>query len=60
MEVNGYDQYQLKMDGSGMVSLRNRQILNKIFPVGSMAATPVMENDTEIGARVVTKTNDNK
>ena len=47
VELNGYDQYQIKMDGSGRVSLRNRQFLKKIVPVGSMVDKVTMEDGTE-------------
>ena len=47
VELNGYDQYRIKMDGSGRVSLRNRQFLKKIVPVGSMVDKVSIEDDTE-------------
>ena len=48
MEFNGYDQYQIRMDGSGRVNLRNRQFLKKIVSVGSMVNKVTMEDGTEI------------
>ena len=45
-ELNGH--YQIKMDGSGRVSLRNRQFLKKIVPVGSIVDKVTVEDDTEI------------
>ena len=50
VEHKGYDQYQIKMDGSGRVSLRNRQFLRKIVPVGSMVDKVTMEDGTEAQA----------
>lgn len=43
VEVNSFDQYQIKMDGSGWVSLRNHQFLKKIIPVGSLTNSKVRE-----------------
>ena len=41
VEVNGYDQYKIKMDGSGRITLRNCQFLKRIIPVSSLLAKPV-------------------
>ena len=43
VEVNGYDQYRIKMDGSGRITLRNCQFLKRIIPVSSLVAKPVIE-----------------
>ena len=40
LEVLPYDQYRIKMDGSGRVSLRNRRFLKKIKPFSSSRSLP--------------------
>ena len=41
VKVNDYDQYQIKMDGGGRVSLRDRQSLKEMPPVSSLSAMSV-------------------
>ena len=35
VEVMGYDQYKIRVDGSGMISIRNRKFQRKIIPFNS-------------------------
>ena len=39
VEVMGYDQYKIKVDGSGRISIRNRKFLRKIVPFNSTSNT---------------------
>ena len=39
VEVMQYDQYKIRMDGSGRVSVRNRKFLKKIVPFNSVSRT---------------------
>ena len=39
VEVMQYDQYKIRMDGSGRVSVRNRKFLRKIVPFNSVSCT---------------------
>ena len=39
VEVMQYDQYKIRMDGSGRVSVRNRKFLKKIVPFNSISPT---------------------
>ena len=41
MELNGHDQYWVKIDGSGRLTLRNRRFLRKYVPHSSTICNPV-------------------
>ena len=46
VEVLPHQQYKVKMDGSGDVSLRNRRFLKKIIPIQSVLAKPQPSSNT--------------
>lgn len=45
IEVRQFDQYVVKMDGSGRVSLRNRKFLRKYIPVKTITPTKTIDDD---------------
>ena len=45
IEVRQFDQYVVKVDGSGRVTLRNRKFLRKYIPVQPRGATTTIEHD---------------
>ena len=45
IEVRQFDQYVVRMDGSGRVTLRNRKFLRKYLPVKTITPTKTTEDD---------------
>ena len=45
IEVRQFDQYVVRMDGSGRVTLRNRKFLRKYIPVKTTTPTKTIEDD---------------
>ena len=45
IETRQFDQYVIKMDGSGRVTLRNRKFLRKYIPVKNIDPTKTIDND---------------
>jgi hypothetical protein len=45
IEVRQFDQYAVKVDGSGRVTLRNRKFLRKYVPVKSLKTTKTIQDD---------------
>ena len=47
IEVRQFDQYVVKVDGSGRVTLRNRKFLRRYTPVQSQRPTVTINQDTQ-------------
>jgi hypothetical protein len=45
IEVRQFDQYEVKVDGSGRVPLRNRKFLGKYVPAKSLKTTKTIQDD---------------
>ena len=45
IEVRQFDQYAVKVDGSGRVTLGNRKFLRKYVPVKSLKTTKIIQDD---------------
>merc|ERR1712130_867622 len=54
VETLGNNQYRVKMDGSGRVSLRNGQFLKRIHPVSSRLSPHGASSSANSGGRVPT------
>ena len=52
VEVLPHQQYKVKMDGSGDVSLRNRRFLKKIIPIQSFLSKPQPSSNTPLSDEV--------
>ena len=48
IEVRQFDQYAVKVDGSGRVTLRNRKFLRRYTPVQSQRPTVTINQDTQL------------
>ena len=60
VEVKGFDQYEVMVDGSRRITLRNRKYLRKYTPYKCQpfAARPVLVNGTPIGTPQLQPRND--
>ena len=48
LEVGDFDQYQVKVDGSGRISLRNRRFLRKVVPYQQRQPAPSSQKEVEM------------